>query len=145
MIYMEFDGDLFRRHDPERPDLSDFYLIEVGWCPYDDELPPGREINEEECLDILRRTCPRYILGHPQYLNPAHYCQGQIPAVGNGYEYEGEPRRSNTRWMPRLEKIPEIQAKVHRLSIPTPEERPDLYDDYDGLPEGHVSSVKFTT
>ncbi|MFZ1538970.1 MAG: hypothetical protein WAT23_16510 [Chromatiaceae bacterium] len=41
MIYMEFDGDLFRRHDPERPDLSDFYLIEVGWCPYDDELPPG--------------------------------------------------------------------------------------------------------
>lgn len=30
------------------------------------------------------------------------------------------------------------------MPIPTPEERPDLYDDYDGLPEGHVSSVTFT-
>lgn len=26
--------------------------------------------------------------------------------------------------------------------IPTPEERPDLYDDYDGLPEGRASDVK---
>lgn len=28
------------------------------------------------------------------------------------------------------------------MPIPTPEERPDLYDYYDGLPEGHVSSIK---
>jgi hypothetical protein len=117
MTYLEFDGDLFRRPDPGNPDLSDFYLIGVGWCPYDDELPPGREISEAECLTILRRTCPRYLPGDPQHLNPAHYCQGKIPDVGNGYEYDGEPRRSNTRWMPRLEKIREIQAKVRRLHL----------------------------
>ena len=29
------------------------------------------------------------------------------------------------------------------MPVPTPEERPDLYDGYDGLPEGHVSSIKF--
>jgi len=27
------------------------------------------------------------------------------------------------------------------MPIPSPQERPDLYDGYDGLPEGHVSSV----
>lgn len=27
------------------------------------------------------------------------------------------------------------------MPIPSPEERPDLYDDYDGLPEGHKSDV----
>lgn len=27
------------------------------------------------------------------------------------------------------------------MAIPSPEERPDLYDGYDGLPEGHQSSV----
>lgn len=27
------------------------------------------------------------------------------------------------------------------MPIPSPKERPDLYDDYDGLPEGQVSAV----
>jgi hypothetical protein len=30
---------------------------------------------------------------------------------------DGEPRRSNTGWLPRLKKIPEIQAKVRRLHL----------------------------
>ncbi len=28
------------------------------------------------------------------------------------------------------------------MSIPTPEERPDLYDDYDGFPDGRKSSIE---
>lgn len=28
------------------------------------------------------------------------------------------------------------------MPIPTPEERPDLYDDYDGLPDGRESTVQ---
>ena len=28
------------------------------------------------------------------------------------------------------------------MPVPTPQERPDLYDYYDSLPEGHVSSIK---
>lgn len=59
----------------------------------------------------MRRTCTRYIAGNAQYLNPTHYCKGKIPYVGNGYVFDGVPRRSNMRWMHRLEKIPEIQAK----------------------------------
>lgn len=27
------------------------------------------------------------------------------------------------------------------MPIPSPQERPDLYDDYDGLPEGQTSAV----
>ena len=27
------------------------------------------------------------------------------------------------------------------MPIPTPQERPDLYDDYDGLPEGRKSDI----
>lgn len=30
------------------------------------------------------------------------------------------------------------------MSLPSPQERPDLYDYYDGLPEGQVSAVKTT-
>jgi hypothetical protein len=30
------------------------------------------------------------------------------------------------------------------MAIPTPQERPDLYDGYDGLPEGHTSSVELS-
>jgi len=30
------------------------------------------------------------------------------------------------------------------MSLPSPQERPDLYDYYDGLPEGQKSTVKVT-